>query len=295
MKRERLLHLHYFLADQWKVLKRILAIDPQLSDIYSFQAPQIEKYLGLSIQKASALVSYLQKTSPSFYVQQLQEEHVFYMTIWDDDYPSLLREISDPPYVLYGKGKKELLQWSKKIAVVGTRNPSLYGKGSIQSILQPLINNDWLIVSGFANGIDTIAHEIAVEHPFMTIAVLGHGLKYMYPKKNQIFYEKWKDQILLVTEYPPHYAPQKWYFPRRNRIISGLCPGVLVVEAKARSGSLITADCALEQNREVFAMPGPNYIKSAAGTNQLIQQGAKLVQCAEDVIEELSNYNMNPF
>ncbi|PEA55236.1 DNA-protecting protein DprA [Bacillus pseudomycoides] len=295
MKRERLLHLHYFLADQWKVLRRLLAIDPQLTDIYSFQAPQIEKFLGLSIQKASALVSYLQKTSPSFYTQQLQDEHVFYMTIWDDDYPSLLQEIPDPPYVLYGKGKKELLQWSKKIAVVGTRNPSLYGKGSIQSILQPLMNNDWLIVSGLANGIDTIAHEIAVEQSFATIAVLGHGLQYMYPKKNQGFCEKWKNKILLVTEYPPHYAPQKWYFPRRNRIISGLCQGVLVVEAKARSGSLITADCALEQNREVFAMPGPNYIESAVGTNQLIQQGAKLVQSAEDVIEELSNYNMNPF
>lgn len=290
MKRERLLHLHYFLADQWKVLRRLLAIDPQLMDIYSFQAPQIEKHLGLSIQKATTLVSYLRKTSPSFYIQQLQDEHVFYMTIWDDDYPSLLREIPDPPYVLYGKGKKDLLQWSKKLAVVGTRNPSLYGKGSIQSILQPLINNDWLIVSGLANGIDTIAHEIAVEHSFATIAVLGHGLQHMYPKKNQGFCEKWKDQILLVTEYPPHYAPQKWYFPRRNRIISGLCQGVLVVEAKARSGSLITADSALEQNREVFAMPGPNYVESAVGTNQLIQQGAKLVQCAEDVIEELSNY-----
>ncbi|WP_242219506.1 DNA-processing protein DprA [Bacillus cereus group sp. BfR-BA-01380] len=295
MKRERLLHLHYCLADQWKVLRRLLAIDPQLADIYSFQATQIEKHLGLPMQKASALASYLQKTSPFFCVQQLQDEHVFYMTIWDDDYPSLLRQIPDPPFILYGKGKKEILQSTKKLAVVGTRNPSLYGKGSIQSILQPLMSDEWLIVSGLANGIDTIAHEIAVEHHFATIAVLGHGLQYMYPKKNQDFYEKWKAQILLVTEYPPHYAPQKWYFPRRNRIVSGLCQGVLVVEAKVRSGSLITVDYALEQNREVFAMPGPNYIESAVGTNQLIQQGAKLVQCAEDVMEELSNYNMNPF
>ncbi|MGG2095873.1 DNA-processing protein DprA [Bacillus sp. S13(2024)] len=289
MKRERLLHLHYCLADQWKVLRRLLYIDPQLTDIYSFQVPQIEKYLGLSMQKASALFSYLQKTHPSFCIQKLQDEHIFYITIWDDDYPNLLREIPDPPFVLYGKGKKELLQQAKKIAVVGTRNPSLYGKGNIQSILQPLMKNEWLIVSGLASGIDTIAHEIAVEHRFATIAVLGHGLQYMYPKKNQSFYEKWKEQIVLVTEYPPHYAPQKWYFPRRNRIISGLCQGVLVVEAKARSGSLITADFALEQNREVFALPGPNYIESAIGTNQLIQQGAKLVQCAKDVIEELSN------
>ncbi|EEL04927.1 DNA protecting protein DprA [Bacillus cereus BDRD-ST196] len=156
-------------------------------------------------------------------------------------------------------------------------------------ILQPLLEKEWLIVSGFARGIDTIAHEVTVRQHCPTIAILGHGLSYMYPKENRGLYDTWKDYILLLTEYPPHYVPKKWYFPKRNRIISGISKGVLVVEAKTRSGSLITADLALEQNREVFALPGPIFIESAAGTNHLIQQGAKLVRNAEDILEEILN------
>lgn len=289
MNRKRLLHLHYMLADNWKALQRLLHIDPSLELMYTFNAAQFEKYAGLSPKKSSELVSFLQTSTPSACMHHLEKQNLFYVTIWDENYPELLREIADPPYVLYGKGNRELLVHRNKIAVVGTRNPSLYRKASIQSILHPLLQKEWLIVSGFARGIDTIAHEIAVQKKHATIAVLGHGLRYMYPKENDLFYEMWKEYMLLLTEYPPHYPPRKWYFPKRNRIISGLCQGVLVVEAKARSGSLITADLALEQNREVFALPGPAFQESAAGTNQLIQQGAKLVQKVEDILEEFLN------
>ncbi|WP_243523880.1 DNA-processing protein DprA [Bacillus pseudomycoides] len=289
MKRERLLHLHYVLADHWKALTRLSHIDPEIKKLYNFSSVELEKYAGLTPKKSSELVSFLQTSNPAQCTRHLEENHIFYVTIWDDDYPELLREISDPPFVLYGKGKRELLGEINKFAVVGTRKPSLYGKGSIQSILQPLIDKEWLIVSGFANGIDTIAHQIAVQQHSSTIAVLGHGLQYMYPKENCYFYKIWKNNVLLLTEYPPHYSPRKWYFPKRNRIISGLCKGVLVVEAKSKSGSLITADLALEQNREVFALPGPIFTESAAGTNHLIKQGAKLVQKAEDILEEFLN------
>ncbi|VXB18801.1 DNA processing protein DprA [Bacillus mycoides] len=289
MKRERLLHLHYMLADHWKAMERLLYVDPELKGIYTFSPKQFEYYAGISSKKSLELVNFLQISNLQQYVSQLEKKRIFYITIWDKDYPQLLREIQDPPFVLYGKGERDFLNKVNKLAIVGTREPSLYGKESMKFILQPLLEKEWLIVSGFARGIDTIAHEVTVRQHCPTIAILGHGLYYMYPKENRGLYDTWKDYILLLTEYPPHYVPKKWYFPKRNRIISGISKGVLVVEAKTRSGSLITADLALEQNREVFALPGPIFIESAAGTNHLIQQGAKLVRNAEDILEEILN------
>lgn len=287
MKKERLLHLHYVLADCFSALRKLLYLDPKLEYVYSFSPAQIEAQLGLSSKKASEVASFLKTTTPFTCIRQLRNQNIFYKTIWDEDYPHALREIYDAPFVLYGKGSSEILMQPNKLGVVGTRSPSLYGKNSIQSILQQPLQKGWITVSGFAAGIDTLIHEITVEERCATIAVLGHGLQYMYPKSNRSFYEKWKEHILLISEYPPHYAPRKWYFPKRNRIISGLSKGVLVIEAKARSGSLITAECALEQNREVFALPGPIFAENAAGTNRLIQQGAKLVMNGADMIEEL--------
>ncbi|KZD32990.1 DNA-protecting protein DprA [Bacillus mycoides] len=289
MKRERLLHLHYMLADHWKAMERLLYVDPELKGIYTFSPKQFEYYAGISSEKSLELVNFLQISNLQQYVSQLEKKRIFYITIWDKDYPQLLREIKDPPFVLYGKGERDFLNKVNKLAIVGTREPSLYGKESMKFILQPLLEKEWLIVSGFARGIDTIAHEVTVRQHCPTIAILGHGLSYMYPKENRDLYDTWKDYILLLTEYPPHYVPKKWYFPKRNRIISGISKGVLVVEAKTRSGSLITVDLALEQNREVFALPGPIFIESAAGTNHLIQQGAKLVRNAEDILEEILN------
>ncbi|MBE7119173.1 DNA-processing protein DprA [Bacillus cereus] len=289
MKRERLLHLHYMLADHWKAMERLLYVDPELKGIYTFSPKQFEYYAGISPKKSSELANFLQTSNLKQYVSYLEKNRIFYITIWDEDYPQLLQEIQDPPLVLYGKGERDFLSKINKLAIVGTREPSLYGKESMKFILQPLLEKEWLIVSGFARGIDTIAHEVTVRQHCPTIAILGHGLSYMYPKENRGLYDTWKDYILLLTEYPPHYVPKKWYFPKRNRIISGISKGVLVVEAKTRSGSLITADLALEQNREVFALPGPIFIESAAGTNYLIQQGAKLVRNAEDILEEILN------
>lgn len=241
------------------------------------------------LEKSSELVNFLQSSNLPQYISYLEKNRIFYMTIWDKDYPKLLREIQDPPFVLYGKGEKDFLNKANKLAIVGTREPTLYGHESLKFILHPLLEKEWLIVSGFARGIDTMSHEITVRRHCPTIAILGHGLSYIYPKENRYLYEAWNEYILLLTEYPPHYAPKKWYFPKRNRIISGISKGVLVVEAKSRSGTLITADLALEQNREVFALPGPIFTDSASGTNHLIQQGAKLVRNAEDILEEILN------
>lgn len=196
MKRERLLHLHYMLADHWKAMERLLYVDPELKGIYTFSPKQFEYYAGISSKKSLELVNFLQISNLQQYVSQLEKKKIFYITIWDKDYPQLLREIQDPPFVLYGKGERDFLNKVNKLAIVGTREPSLYGKESMKFILQPLLEKEWLIVSGFARGIDTIAHEVTVRQHCPTIAILGHGLSYMYPKENRGLYDTWKDYIL---------------------------------------------------------------------------------------------------
>ncbi|MFD3445485.1 DNA-processing protein DprA, partial [Microbacteriaceae bacterium 4G12] len=289
-KRERLLHVHICLADNWRAIDRLLRWDPDLEQIYALSPKDFESLLSISSQKSLQLFQYLHTTSISSITKTLADHHIVWITVWDSDYPSLLKEIADPPFILYGKGNMKLLAQFRKIAVVGTRNPSSYGVKSIQSILVNLLREEWVIVSGMARGIDITAHQVAVQNNRGTIAVLGGGLFHIYPKENYRALQAWEHNLLLLTEYPPHYKPQRWYFPKRNRIISGLSKGVVIVEAKEKSGSLITADCALEQNREVFAVPGPIHLETSIGTNRLIQQGAKLVLRAEDIVEEWLHY-----
>lgn len=285
-KRERLLHLHHSLADNWRAMERLLRWDPDLKQLYNLSPHDFSSLLAISSKRAAQLYSTLHSIMISSILDELQRHDICYTTIFDDTYPSLLKEIVDPPFVLYGKGDLFLMQHEKKLAVVGTRRPSHYGILSVQSILSELLKEDWVIVSGMAYGIDMAAHISAAHQNRYTIAVLGGGFRYIYPKDNYTVLQKHSQYVLYVTEYPPHFRPQKWYFPRRNRIISGLSKGVVVVEAKERSGSLITVDCALEQNREVFAIPGPIHMETSAGTNWLIQQGAKLVLHAADITEE---------
>lgn len=286
-KRERLLHLHHSLADNWRAMERMLRWDPELKQLYNLSPHDFSSLLSLSSGRAAQLCSALHSITIFSILDELQRHDIFYITIFDDTYPSLLKEIPDPPFVLYGKGDFCAMQHEKKLAVVGTRHPSHYGVLSVQSILSELLKDNWVVVSGMAYGIDMAAHMSAAQRNRHTIAVLGGGFGYIYPEDNYTVLQKHSQYVLYLTEYPPHFRPQKWYFPRRNRIISGLSKGVVVVEAKARSGSLITVDCALEQNREVFAIPGPIHMETSAGTNWLIQQGAKLVLQAADITEEL--------
>ncbi|WP_416826862.1 DNA-processing protein DprA [Ectobacillus polymachus] len=288
MKRKHLLHVHSLLADDWHLIAKLIRMDSQLETMYLLTPSEMISYLQLTPQKADRLYHHLHSTSSSQVEETLQEQNVFYVTIWDDNYPTLLREIPDPPFVLYGKGNQDFLKHTNTLAVVGTRRPSTNGLNSLRAILRSLLREDWLIVSGLAYGIDTVAHMTALEHDRSTIAVLGGGLSHIYPLANYKALQKWGKNLLLLSEYPPSFPPQKWYFPKRNRIISGLSLGVLIVEAQERSGSLITADCALEQNREVFAVPGPIHLSSTVGSNRLIQQGAKLVIHSTDIVEELT-------
>jgi len=203
-------------------------------------------------------------------------------------YPALLKEIYKPP-VLYLRGD---LQESNKLAlaVVGTRKPTYYGKQVTSKIVYDLVNAGIVIISGLALGIDTLAHKTALGAGGQTIAILGSGIndKNIYPKENKKLAHKIIKSGAIISEYPPNTPARPGYFPQRNRIISGMSLGTLVIEAGYKSGALITARCALDQNREVFCIPGPILSEKSMGPNNLIKLGAKLVTSAKDVFEEFN-------
>jgi DNA processing protein len=218
---------------------------------------------------------------------RLETADIQLLTWEDDDYPAYLKEIPDPPPVLFLRGELQLQdQWA--VAVVGTRRASAYGRLATEQLARDLARSGVTVVSGLARGIDSIAHQAALEAGGRTIAVLGSGLACIYPAEHRSLAERITACGALVTEFHPDTPPEAGNFPRRNRIISGLSLGVLVVEAGERSGASITANYALEQGRDVFAVPGNITSRTSIGTNRLIQRGAKLVLTAEDILEELN-------
>lgn len=225
--------------------------------------------------------------TPSKILEDLSNSNTQYITIIDKEYPALLKQISSPPIVLYYQGNISLLN-TTGLGIVGTRNPSVYSEQVLNLIIPDLVSTGFTIVSGFQRGVDTLSHKKTVEQNGKTIAVTGTGLDIDYPTGNR----KLREQILssnglIISEYPLKTPPYKANFPRRNRIISGLSLGVIIVEAALQSGSLITAKFALEQNREVFAIPGSIFSSNSLGTHYLIQQGAKLIQNTQEIYNEL--------
>ncbi|WP_018658790.1 DNA-processing protein DprA [Allofustis seminis] len=211
-----------------------------------------------------------------------------WLTILDDLYPKELSAIFSPPLLLFYCGNVQLLSLPNKLAVVGPRKCSDYGLRACDLVLRHFIHHykKAPIVSGLAAGIDTHAHQLALEYQAPTIAVLGTGLDKFYPKRNQKLQQYLMKNQLVLSEYPLQSKPLKHHFPYRNRIIAGLCRGVLIAEAKQRSGSLITASYALDEGRDVFAIPGDIFSLTSRGTNHLIQQGAICVADEQTVIEE---------
>lgn len=230
-------------------------------------------YSGKAIKQAENLAKEIRKRD-------------FWVVLKEDEaYPPLLREIPYPPFLLYGAGEKESLL-KPAVAVVGTRRPTLYGRLMAEKLAAELASRGIVIVSGLARGIDSFAHKAALRQG-ETIAVLGSGLESIYPPENRGLFREIKSKGAVVSEYPPAEPPLAHHFPWRNRLISGLSFGVVVVEASSKSGSLITANLALEQNREVMAVPGKAGSELSQGTNRLIKSGAKLVEGWEDVVSEL--------
>jgi DNA processing protein len=203
----------------------------------------------------------------------------------DPDYPPLLREIADAPPVLYVVG--DLPSTDRSLAVVGSRHASSYGLATTARLTRELAEAGVVIISGMARGVDAAAHRAALTAGGSTIGVLGCGVDLTYPQENRALFLEMRSKGALISEFPMATPPAAENFPRRNRLISGLSRGVLVVEAAEQSGSLITARCALEQNREVFAVPGNITNRASRGSNSLIKQGAKLVAECSDIFEEL--------
>ncbi len=223
----------------------------------------------------------------------LQQNGNEMMCLNDRDYPALLKQIPDPPPILFYRGNAELLD-TPQIAIVGSRNPSRLGLQTAEDFASNLAGKGFTITSGLALGIDAASHRGALKAAGKTIAVAGTGLDRVYPARNKALAMEIVSQGLLISEFPPGTAAKANHFPRRNRIISGLSIGLLVVEAARQSGSLITARLALEQGREVFAIPGSIHNPLARGCNTLIREGAKLVETTQDILEELDQYNQQP-
>ncbi|MDP2921734.1 MAG: DNA-processing protein DprA [Candidatus Omnitrophota bacterium] len=212
------------------------------------------------------------------------------ITFLDEDYPENLKNIYDPPVVLYVKGEI-LPEDNTAIAIVGSRLASFYGLQTAERLGFELASHGVTVVSGLARGIDSASHKGALKAKARTIAILGSGLANIYPEENRALAGKISASGAVISEFPMETIPDRGNFPKRNRIISGLSLGVVCVEAAERSGALITCDCALEQGRDVFAVPGKVDSNTSKGTNKLIKQGAKLAQGVEDILEELNLSN----
>ena len=212
-----------------------------------------------------------------------------FITIKDDVYPECLKEISNPPLKLYYKGNLDLLKEERLIAVVGTRNPSSYGKLCCEYMVKKMTSANITIVSGFAKGIDSIAHKTSLLAGGKTIAIIASGLDIVYPASNLSLYREIEEKGLILSEYEAGVKPFKFNFPQRNRIIAGLSKGTIVVESKDRGGSLITADLALEFNRDVYAVPGDVFSEYSKGCNNLIRDSkAKSLSNINELLDDYS-------
>jgi DNA processing protein len=281
----RLIHLHRIKGVSRKLIWKMLKKDPYLEELYHLSITELVLQYQISLDKATWIKNELQNTSLKKEIYRDAQTYTI-ITIYHQQYPPSLRCIPDPPLVLYLHGNPSLLKYEPILSVVGTRQPSKYARNVMQKLLIPLARENWLICSGLALGIDGIAHEIAIMEQSPTIAVIGCGLNHIYPKEHVKLFNRISEVGLIVSEYPPNQSPKRYYFPERNRIISGLSFGTLVIEAKQKSGSLITVEQALEQGREVLAVPGSLMNIASEGCHQLIQDGAKLVYSAVDILNE---------
>jgi DNA processing protein len=273
-----------------QLIKAIENSWPDLSEFFRLNTEDLIN-LGFSFVQANAITKIDLKTLDK--TIEWQNNTTKYILDWHSPhYPHILKQISNPPPILFAHGKLKTLN-SDAIAIVGTRKPTMTGIKNTQ-LFSKLLSDYLTIVSGLALGIDGHAHNACLNAEGSTIAILACGIDQVYPRRHQYIANKIVDNGLILSEFPFNTPPLPRQFPRRNRIISGLCLGTLITEAAIRSGSLITANYALEQNREVFAIPGAINNKFAAGGNLLIKQGAHLVTRVEDILEGLSiNYQQS--
>ncbi len=270
------------------LFKRLIEQFGSPQRVFQMTPPELMAVEGISKHVATAILNFKAPQGIRAELEQVQQKGYALITLTDSSYPMLLREIPDPPPLLYVSGN--LATAKQSIAVVGSRNATAYGISATRNLCADLTAFDITIVSGMALGIDTAAHQGALAGKGKTVAVLGSGLNNIYPAENRRLFERISEQGAVISEFGLDTRPEAHNFPIRNRIISGMSMGTIVVEASRKSGSLITARLAAEQNREVFAVPGSIHSFKSTGTHTLIKQGAKLVENAQDVLEELTAF-----
>lgn len=249
---------------------------------------------GLGEQIAHEFILWREENSVEKIEEKLEQKNIHTVSLGETEYPKLLAEIADPPHTLFVRGRLPTNN-IPAVAIVGTRRHTTYAKQITSEIVRPLASQGIVIVSGLALGIDGIAHSETLSVGGTTIAVLGSGIdkQYIYPSSHRYLAEKIIDSGgAIISEYPPDFSPTKYSFPARNRIIAGLALGTVVIEAPTGSGSLITARCALDYNREVFAIPHPITSLLGAGNNNLLKMGAHLVTEATDITDTLNLLNL---
>jgi len=265
---------------------QLLAYFTSLENAWKAPIAELRK-AGLDSRTSESIVNLRPKIFPDIEIENIHRYKIKAVTCKSSDYPQRLKEIDDYPTVIYIRGS--LLSTDDCcLAVVGTRRPTMYGRQVTEEIVSNLARNGITIVSGLARGIDSVAHKTSLEAGGRTVAVFGCGLDIVYPAENANLARAIMERGALLSEYPLGVRPKADNFPRRNRIMSGLSLGVLAIEAGESSGALITANQALEQNRDVFAIPGSIFSPMSKGTNRLIQEGAKLVNNYIDILEELN-------
>lgn len=271
--------------------KSLLKIKRTFVNLQDVWQANLKDFLKLGIAESTALTFLEERKNlnPDQEWEKIKRANLKVVTLDDADYPSLLKQISDPPVLLYYRGL--LAPDIFPLAIVGSRRLSFYGRQVIEKLMPELIQNKITVVSGLALGADAVSHQECLKNKGRTIAILGCGIDApsIYPKQNQRLAEEIIDQGgLILSEYPIGTLPLRFNFPARNRLISGLSLGTLIIEATEESGSLITAKLALDQNREVFCVPGNIFSPLSTGPNNLIKLGAKLITNATDILEEMS-------
>ncbi|MCM3756703.1 DNA-processing protein DprA [Sporosarcina aquimarina] len=272
----QLLKLHYALPVPYPRIARLLESN------YDY------KYVpNLSQKQRTNLNLKLAQLTPLPLLDLLLEKGIIPIPYTHPDYPERLKQLIDPPAILYAKGDLDLLKKTSKVAIIGSRKAGKYSVCAMQMIVPPLVQHGSVIVSGLAKGADTMAHQAAIKYGGQTLAVLGHGFFHLYPKENAELAATLAEKHLLLTEYPPYHPPAKWTFPMRNRIISGLSNSLVITESEIKSGTMSTIEHALDHGKEIFAVPGPIDSPLSLGPNKLLDEGARPIWSGFQIIESL--------
>ena len=272
-----------------RFVQRLYNYFGDIESAYNASIKELSQIDGLNIKKSEQFVELRKKINPNEKLEEVEKRGIHYITFDSEKYPQLLKNIDNPPMVLYYKGDLFNCNLEKTIAVVGSRNASYHAKDTLNKIIAELSGTDICIVSGLAAGIDSQAHLSALDNGLKTIGVIASGLDFYYPTSNKFLYERIENgNGAVISEHYPTFEPLKFRFPQRNRIVSGLSKGTLVAEASLKSGALITANLTLEQGRELMCMPGLISNPNTQGIYKLLKNGATLVTCADDILNALN-------